>query len=482
MDLMALGLDANEQLLFRPRDEREIADALLRALPTVGPTLAAVAAATGGWRSFRGEQKRTIRDPGDPRLVGWTFLLHKTDPNRDKIIELLRPLARWRGMTIPDSPLLFEGNEPKAWMRWLNTHFPGARMMGTRPPGYVLIVASPDAVPFHFQAMLDCVANVGRLDFDSLDDLQTYAEKVLRLEQAREPVVEREALLFATDESRLDPTHFSHLYMARPLADHIQGHLGARVTSIFGAEATKGNLRERFRTCRSALVYTASHGVQMRDEALDVQRRFNGAICCQRAGRLDADTWFGGDDVPMIEHGLPLSKIEPFLEGAAFFQFGCFGYGTPEDSDYAHWLEGSPRRHAEKPFVAALPKRLLAHPRGPILFMGHVDLAFLLGFTDPQAPVPRNRRWSERLAPFQGAIQQLLGADPGGLAMEQMNERYVMANVYLSFMYDQQRHAQSTWSEEELSQLVDNWIYRGDAQNYMVFGDPAAHLRLPEAG
>ena len=31
---------------------------------------------------------------------------------------------------------------------------------------------------------------------------------------------------------------------------------------------------------------------------------------------------------------------QPFLEGSVVFQFACFGYGTPAESDFRHWLGG----------------------------------------------------------------------------------------------------------------------------------------------
>ncbi|MGZ9190290.1 MAG: hypothetical protein ACXW39_09570, partial [Nitrospira sp.] len=31
---------------------------------------------------------------------------------------------------------------------------------------------------------------------------------------------------------------------------------------------------------------------------------------------------------------VPIPANEPFLEGAVFFQFACYGYGTPAQSDY----------------------------------------------------------------------------------------------------------------------------------------------------
>jgi hypothetical protein len=182
---------------------------------------------------------------------------------------------------------------------------------------------------------------------------------------------------------------------------------------------------------------------------------------------------FCADDVP---------ANEPFLEGAVLFQFACFGYGTPAQSDYAHWMpeEGMmPRKYAEADFVAALPKRLLAHPMGPIAYVGHLDTAFLHGFTDQNDPYIMER-WHWRMQPFVHVVDELLAVQPSGLAMEDMNKKYGISNIMLNSYYDKLKRGTLKWTPEAERRFVDTWIIRGDAQNYMVFGDPAARLRIPD--
>ena len=130
-----------------------------------------------------------------------------------------------------------------------------------------------------------------------------------------------------------------------------------------------------------------------------MQRRVNGAICCQAT---DGDWLSTPDNVP--------DDDTPFLEGAVFFQFACYGYGTPDKSDFMHWL-GQPALNAEADFVAALPKRLLAHPRGPIAYIGHVDTAWLHGFDDPDSPLILDA-YHERLRPFITALNVLFTVQP----------------------------------------------------------------------
>jgi hypothetical protein len=206
---------------------------------------------------------------------------------------------------------------------------------------------------------------------------------------------------------------------------------------------------------------------------MDQQKKYNGAICCQARGQLTVQDLFSADDVP---------ANEAFLEGAVFFQFACFGYGTPAQSDYAHWMpeEGMvPKKYADADFVAALPKRLLAHPRGPIAYVGHLDTAFLHGFTDQNDPYIMDR-WHARIQPFVHIVDQLLEVQPSGLAMEDMNKKYSVYNIVLNNVYDRLKRGAFKWTPETERRFVDTWIIRSDAQNYMILGDPAARLRIPE--
>ena len=163
----------------------------------------------------------------------------------------------------------------------------------------------------------------------------------------------------------------------------------------------------------------------------------NGAICCQTNGQLTLGDLFCVDNIP---------TDKPFLEGAVFFQFACFGLGTPAKSDYTHWLEGVPETYADEDFVAALPKKLLAHPRGPIAFIGHLDTAWLHGFADAADPNILDR-WHTRLAPFVRAVNEILRVQPTGLAMHAMNDRYTATNSVLSNTYDRQQRGMLNWTK-----------------------------------
>lgn len=408
-------------------------------------------------------------DLGDPKVAGWTFLVNKDDPQFSDILKTIQPLAMHRGMKNPDNPLIYRNESLVDWEDWIMTNIIDYRGGREKSPEYILIVGNPDQVPFHFQALLDTTASVGRVDFDgSLSSLKTYVDKIIRIEGADAPVVDRKAIVFAPDGGLQDPTYYSRKFMAQPLAEYIQNDCGFSVQAIMGDVATKNNL---FTACSSqspALVYSASHGLGAPDQSLEIQKKYNGAICCQTDDRNPQDRFFTAGDIPFDK---------PFLEGAVFFQFACFGYGTPAVSDFMHWI-GDPSINGKADFVAALPKALLSHPRGPVAYIGHVDTAWIHGFADPDS-VDILEHWDSRLSSFRKAVQALLTVKPAGRAMVATNDKYNMANALLTTIWNNLQSGKIKDKNSIKTKLPEIFITRTDAQNYMIFGDPAVRLRIP---
>ena len=322
-------------------------------------------------------------------------------------------------------------------------------------------------VPFLFQSMFDCAASVGRVAFDKLEDLQTYVDKIITIEKTGK-ANSKEAFIFAPDYGIQDVTYYTHKFMAKPLAKYLQDELNVNVKTLFGNQATKKNLVNSLKTNKPALVYTAGHGLGAPDSPLSEQKKINGGICCQETSNNLQDWLFTADDIP--------DDQESFLEGSIFFQFACYGYGTPAESDYEHWFNELVFNGNED-FVSAIPKRLLSHPKGPVAYIGHLDTAFLDAFDDPN-PNPFATKWHTRMAPFVSAVKTLMGDfNPVGIAMEDMNKRYNVCNSLLTSCLDEQRRLLAIgkpleW-KEFFDQIVEVFILRSDAQNYMVFGDPA---------
>jgi hypothetical protein len=468
MTVMALGRDWNGELLFPAREQDDVANELRAALERNVAGVRALAKATQGGLAHYGSPLEGV-DITNPRDVGWSVLLHADDAANTDLRAALDVLARHRGADLT-KPLVYRDEPAAKWLEWLHAEYLKRDEDGGVVPRYVVIVGGPERVPFAFQAFLQTFAHVGRVAFGAdLDALAAYATKVVRLETAAEPVVDRRAVMFGPDGGIRDATHYSRMYMVNPLAAHVREKLRVPVDEIVEDDATKEGLVAALSGSRPALVYTASHGLGASSQPIDVQRRYNGAICCQTDGAQSLESMFSADDVP---------TDRPFLEGSVFFQFACYGFGTPARSDFAHWLPGTPANNATADFVAALPTKLLSHPRGPIAFVGHLDIALLLGFTDAEQPF-LTKRWHTRIAPFRSAVERLLAVRPTGYALERMNQKYAAANALLTSHYDAEKREERGWTSKEASELVDTWLARGDAQNFMVLGDPAARVRIP---
>ena len=472
MKLFATGWDADTDTpLYTVRDETAFVDAFVHAYELRIDELRSQQALAARGAQFSTElQRRPLADRGDPRAVGWTYLVAKDDPDRDVIAEILAPLARHRGMAAPLAPLLYERDLP--WWEWLDEHYFATTLEDRTPPHYVLIVADPARVPFEFQTMLDSPAAVGRVAFDDARHLHNYVKKVIDLETSRAPVTRRAALCWAPDGGPDDATHYSHLYMAKPLASYLRT-LRFDVHELFGGLATKAALLSAAASGCPAIVYTASHGLGPPSGSMDKKRRFAGALCGQRQPDTSSAEWLiTADDLP---------ESEPFLEGSVFFQFACFGYGVPATGDGAVWLEDRPgpvEALASEDFVSAIPRRLLANPRGPLAFIGHVDTAWLHGFADPDG-VDVIERWHPRIAPFKRALELLAGVQPAGLAMADFNKQLDIGNSMVLNDLERALRNPARQTPESRRRLVDHIIRRNDAKNYMVFGDPAARLRIP---
>jgi hypothetical protein len=133
-----------------------------------------------------------------------------------------------------------------------------------------------------------------------------------------------------------------------------------------------------------AVLFTASHGMAFNSGQAE-QISSQGALLCQ--------DWPGFGSVK-AEHFLAAADIadDANVKGMIAFLFACFGAGTPDKDQFLTDLSQADTAPplAPKPFIAALPRRLLAHPKGATLaVIGHIDRAW--GFS-MQSPASRHRR------------------------------------------------------------------------------------------
>jgi hypothetical protein len=422
-----------------------------------------------GW-SFDVLGPAAPRDFGDPKSVGWGVVVATADPDADATLATLAPLLAHRGAK-DESILRYPGGDENDRADWIETAYLG---LGDKRPRYLLLAGDPVQLPFELQATLASAgAAVGRVAFDEPAHLATYVAKVIAHEEVDAPYSTQSAIVWATDYGPNDATHYSAAYLAEPIAGAVDESADFTVTRYFRDEATKKALLDSM-SARPGLVFTASHGMAAStDDGLAVQQRVNGAWCCARTPGMKDDEW--------LLEAADLPADSPVWEGSVVVQFACWGYGTPAESTFKQWTGQTTEVTAEQPFIAAIPKRLLANPHGPIGYVGHVDTAWLQGFDDPAHPIPEGL-YSPRLEPMLTLVSRdLLDRSASGYGMGDLADKAATIASEVSNLMNRLRGMGKTIADLDSNarrKLADRMIRRNDAMWFLFFGDPGVRIRV----
>ncbi len=350
----------------------------------------------------------------------------------------------------------------------------------TGVPYYLLIVGTPEQIPFDFQYQLDVQYAVGRLDFgEDLPAYERYARNVVAAEGesfAHNP----QAVFFGTDNPGDEATSLTSKHLIAPLHRHFVTRMtGAawQFVRVAPENATKANLLRVLRLeAPPALLFAATHGLEF-DAGDPRQVQLQGALLCQDwqggHGEVPSDSFLAAQD---ITSGMN-------LRGMILFLFACFGAGTPKFDEY-HRSEFRVRAKpiAETPFVAALPKAMLAlRDRGALAVIGHVERTWGLSFLAelPHRPEGMHDRQREHIEVFAAALERLLDGHPVGSAMDFFDMRYAALATELTSLYDRIGDPPSL---DDAFRLAELWTANNDARGYVIVGDPAVRLRGIPAG
>ena len=409
-------------------------------------------------------------DPLDISQAGWAIVFHKDEDAAVKAA--LAPLIAHRAAQVGDETRIktLEYRPGESRQRWLARHGVAAGNIDpTRVPYYLLIVGAPSKIPFGFCRELAVEYAVGLLAFDAPADHAVYAAGVLAAEKGEVAPRARRVTFFAPRHDFDAATQLSADRLVKPLAEGaLSGRVRCRFESIWGEQAKREALTEvvaRGGTDAPGLLFPASHGMGFPLGHAD-QHSQQGALLCQnwagpKAGAIERGQFFAAADVPDAAN----------VAGLVAFMFACFGGGTPERDRFSHKPGTPPPALAAAPFAAALPQKLLAHPRGAALgCIAHVDRAWNHSIVQAGA--------GPQLIPFENAIGRMLAGQPLGLALKDFNERYAALSVSLAGMIEQIEDDGAIIPDVQLSTA---WIQRNDAEGYAFFGDPAARLRLEKA-
>lgn len=418
-------------------------------------------------------------DPADVTQAGWAVVFHTQEDQAVK--DALEPLIEHRRQQVGNDNIVkvlsYRDGESRA--DWLARYGVGAGTVEpTKVPYYVLLVGSPQHIPFSFGHELDVEYAVGRLHFDTASGYADYVASLIDYETSGAVPNVKEAVFFAPRHPFDKATQLSADLLVNPLADGVPAdgpqlpqpgvaeRWGFQTRKVWGDAATKEALAEVFAPGAGAkppaLLFTASHGMGWpRGHA--GQRAAQGALLCQNwpgFGTISPDHYFAAADVP----------DDGRVHGMITFHFACYGAGTPSHDRFIHKPDEPPSPIADEPFIAALPKTLLVHPQGSALAcIGHVERAWGYSIAHPLA--------GPQLLPFQNAIGRILIGQPVGYAMKDFNERYAALSTSLSNLLEGLEWDPTAVSDAE---LAANWIERNDAEGYVVIGDPAARLRVDD--
>lgn len=397
-------------------------------------------------------------DPSDLAEAGWGILFAGSDERADDILLALDKLLEHRKGQAGTLFKKYVGpdgyQEGEDHLDFLGRHKAGPGRVDPKiVPYYLLLVGSPEQIPYSFQYGLDHQHAVGRIHFETLKEYTSYAEGVVAAEKAPEPSA-RKVTFFGPihDEN----TRLSHESLLLPLIEDLQPRQDCLVEGILGEGATKATLSRLLGEEKPNLLFTAGHGVYYKSGHARQESR-QGALICQ--------DWPGEGCAPGPEHFFSAEDVNGArLEGLLAFLFACNSAGTPDRGDFGP-EDREDRQASPKPFVSGLARKLLE--RGALAVVGHVERVWRCSFLWRETGVkPRA---------FMDTLHRLLNGSPLGWAMEPLNDRFADLAACLSALLE--RHYEGLIVEKQ--SVVELWTASRDARNYVIVGDPAVRLFTP---
>jgi len=418
-----------------------------------------------------------VDDLGNPRVGRWGVIFAEGEDTA--VRKEIERLIAHRETVLGIEPRIFELSSDTGVVDFLRDNGVERGIGKVKlVPYHLLIVGDPGKISFRFQMELNTEYATGRLHFESPRDYAAYIDSLIDYEDPAHSVPNRRALDFWAPERPVDPsTSKSAPQLAQPLFDACDpDHTFARrMFRGFGNQtgvgpASRDALRDILAgTQPPALLFTASHGMGY-PEPDPRQPRENGALVTQEyvwRNPIEPGQFYTGED---LEADL---KNGGSVRGLIHFAFACFGAGTPQFDDFAHGQPTDPIL-ADRPFVADLPRRLLAH--GALAFIGHVERAWSYSF---QSNRPVNLPGVVTpLEAFQRAITRLLDGKTAGYSLRDQHDR----GLHLSSSLLEDIAARRRRTEIPELVLANKWIDRNDARSYILLGDPAVRMRVEDLG
>jgi len=409
-------------------------------------------------------------DVSDLSQTGWGVIFPASLPQKsvDAIKAALKPLLDLRKKQAGDFYKEFIGidngyknGESKNDFLKRFGRGPGPADPAGGVPYYLLIVGSPETIPYTFQYQLDVQYGVGRIYFEKLEDYSRYAASVVQAETKKFARAKR-AAFFGTANPDDRATAMSAEQLIKPLAKQMKTHKDWDVDVLDPAKATKANLADYLGGKDTpALLFSASHGMSFKADD-PRQLRHQGALLCQDWPGprvripIDDKLYFSADDI----------SVDADVFGMFAFVFACYGGGTPKSDNFYRQVFGTQKDIAPYAFMSQLPLKLLSHPKGGALgVFAHVERAWGSSIL-----------WDGAVADietFDSTIDALLNGKPAGAATEYFNQRY----AEISTMLTEELDNTGPGNQDDVK-LAGMWTSNNDARNYAFIGDPAVRLAV----
>ena len=207
-------------------------------------------------------------DPKDLGQSGWGVIFAHDDSEQiDAWKQALKPLLDLRKEQAGDLYKEYIGQDAyrpgESKNRFLSRHGMGPGPADPEKiPYYLLIVASPESIPYRFQYQIDVQYAVGRIYFDTLEEYANYAQSVVRAEQG-EFNRSAKASFFGVRNPGDMATKLSATELVEPLGKWMaQDQPNWSIQTLLKEDATKANLSKLLHDKDGpALLFTASHGM-----------------------------------------------------------------------------------------------------------------------------------------------------------------------------------------------------------------------------
>ncbi len=407
-------------------------------------------------------------DPKDLSKAGWGIVF---PAKMDLAVKsALQPLIahRQKQASRPGRFKVFEGSagvKPnQSAVAWLDQQGVGLAVVdpSNGVPYYLLLVGSPQEISFEFQFILDTQWCVGRIAFDTPEEYAAYAQSVVDYETSAAVPNHKRAAMWMPRHG--DPaTAMLVGQVGSPFAQKgLDTDDGYQLSSFLADQATKAQLTDILRGKATggppAVLFTGSHGLEWSKADAAGQKLNQGALVTQEwtpGTAVAPGQCFNADDVP----------ADCALSGTVAFLFACFGGGCPDVDTYETQPDGSPLQIADAPMLARLPQRLLS--KGALAVMAHVDRAWNWSFQTGSG-MPQNQV-------IRSTMEAVMTGLRVGQAADFFNLQWSTLAALLGVL--QSKSAANPIAPPALANLM---VARDDARNYVLFGDPAARLRLED--